>query len=338
MNNTLSVPDNILLTLAAGRREVARQALLKLVNEQPNNTLAWLCLASSVPKAQAILALRRVLMLEPSNQAAQRSLERLNETQQVGYYLNLDDILVTPTAPLAPAKLETVAPIVETKAVEEEEVENLAAFGQEQATMNINMVEAKFGEESPTLPEAFRYMLHRGKGKSNGKSAKTSSQKPISIAEYLNGLSEKPALLPDLPEVVAPPVVALPKLIPVSEPELKPFSLEELNLELDLPAAEPPLKPALPMAIRATPRRTFRERRNLVSEQANFGSADSGSLGIRVRPPKAPVIAAPEPASTELLPTLAAYINKPIFGLATYGLLIAIVLIAILFGLYWVLG
>ncbi len=60
--------------LKAGQRTEARNWLAEAVQQDPRNEQAWLYLAGVLPRSQAIVALKRVLALNPDNQFAQRGL------------------------------------------------------------------------------------------------------------------------------------------------------------------------------------------------------------------------------------------------------------------------
>jgi hypothetical protein len=136
MKTVNSIPDIILLALISGRTEAARQALLKLVKTEPTNISGWLCLATTLPRGQAIQALRKALLLELDNPVVLRSLARFQENTRPDFRLELADIWP-----------------------EEEPGEdyNPRLFGNEPPTINLGQLEdeARFGEEASTIPGAF---------------------------------------------------------------------------------------------------------------------------------------------------------------------------------------
>jgi hypothetical protein len=125
------LPPSVLLALATGRIEIARNSLFKIVKADPTNTFGWLCLAVTLPREQAIQALQRVLILDPENPVALRNLVRLRQSSDPDIALELDDVLQSDP-------LEEEAPTL---------------FGNEQPTLNLRQpaTEANLGQETPTL-------------------------------------------------------------------------------------------------------------------------------------------------------------------------------------------
>jgi len=64
----------------SGQREAARALLLQVLEVQPRSEAAWLWLASvAKDEGERVSALRRVLGINPSNQAARAALEKLGQ-------------------------------------------------------------------------------------------------------------------------------------------------------------------------------------------------------------------------------------------------------------------
>jgi hypothetical protein len=64
----------------SGQREAARALLLQVLEVQPRSEAAWLWLASVArDEGERVSALRRVLGINPSNQAARAALEKLGQ-------------------------------------------------------------------------------------------------------------------------------------------------------------------------------------------------------------------------------------------------------------------
>ena len=335
MSYTLSIPDNVLTELAAGNKETARQSLLKLVNVEPANTQGWLYLAVALPRAQAILALRRVLVLEPGNQIALHNLKRLYGMHNPRFTLELKDI-----NPELAGELEE---------------ENLATFGQDQPTMNLTMVEAKFGEDTPTLPGAFRQVISLSNG------SQDLSQLP-NLSEILADLLETNILELDLTELetldtqveITSPGASKPaEITPGPPPEpVKPLTkpLEPATLvtarseETVYPPPTPQIQPK-PDNLPATPALTWVKplpavaskpalplgRLNTLKASAphrdTSGAADGGREVEILRPLVRPHAEA-QPAKYA----------GPWLGFATSGIFAALLVIAVLFSLYWFLG
>lgn len=67
----------------AGDKKAARQILLRLVQEQPTNEMAWIWLADTLPdEAQRIAALKQCLKLIPQSQMARKALQVLESAQK----------------------------------------------------------------------------------------------------------------------------------------------------------------------------------------------------------------------------------------------------------------
>ncbi len=296
MTAIINVPSNVLTALAEGRKESARQSLQNLLKEEPSNTLAWLCLAVSQPREQAILTVRRLLMLEPDNEIALRSLKRLSENCRPGFSLDLQDVL----------------PEVESEA------ENVAVFGQEQPTMNGNMLAdlAQFGEEMPTMPEAFRSLFQM-----SGIVQTVSQLPPLEPAP-----APLKAVVPPVQPQVAPVRIAQAPLVaprpapilPPPPPTLRRVTVEPPPLQWVGPSKAPPTKAKLPAG--ALSAKIAARRRH-----STAGAADSGSMLdpiLALRPPR------PNFQTT----------NSPWLGFAASGIFAAMLVIAVLFSLYWFLG
>ncbi len=131
MSIKTDLPPGVMLALATGRKDIARNSLIRAVKSEPANTFSWLCLAVTLPREQAIQALQRALVLEPDNEAALRNLLRLRHNSDPAFSLELSDIW----------QLEQV----------EEDVP--ALFGNEEPTLNLHAPEreAAFGDETPTI-------------------------------------------------------------------------------------------------------------------------------------------------------------------------------------------
>jgi hypothetical protein len=82
-NNTL---EHAVIALKAGHKTEARGLLAQVIQQDPENTQAWLYLAAAVDTtAQRRTCLERVLALDPHHAVAQRALARLtvqSETQE----------------------------------------------------------------------------------------------------------------------------------------------------------------------------------------------------------------------------------------------------------------
>jgi hypothetical protein len=335
MSYTLSIPDHVLTDLATGNKEAARQSLLKLVNVEPANTQGWLYLAVALPRAQAILALRRVLVLEPGNQIALHNLKRLYGMHNPRFSLELKDI--------------------NPELAEKIEEESLATFGHDQPTMNLTMVEAKFGDETPTLPDAFRRVIAGSNGREDF------SQLP-NLSEIFSDLLENNLLELDLSELetldaqvkitspntfkpaeLAPdpkpePVKSMPQPIEMAE-EVTPRSEETIY-----PPPTPQMQPK-PAGIPSTPPLAWVNpspvvtskpalplgRLNTIKASSPYrnptGAADGGREVDMLRPLVRP--------HSEAQP---AKYGGPWLGFATSGIFAALLVIAVLFSLYWFLG
>lgn len=335
MSYTLSIPDNILTDLAAGNKEMARQSLLKLVNVEPANTQGWLYLAVALPRAQAILALRRVLVLEPGNQIALHNLKRLYGMHNPRFSLELKDI-----NPELAEKLEE---------------DNLATFGHDQPTMNLTMVEAKFGEDTPTLPGAFRRLL-------SAPNAEQDLSSSPNLSEILADLLETNMLELDLSELETldtqveitnpsafKPAETVPGPAPAPvKPVTKPVDTAEVSRTAYSETAYPPPTPQLqpkPGGIPSAPPLTWVQplpaaaskpavplgRLNTIKASAPYrdttGAADGGRE-VEILRPLVPQNAGAQPAKYA----------GPWLGFATSGIFAALLLIAVLFSLYWFLG
>lgn len=67
----------------AGERDAARDAFLRVVDEDPRHELAWMWLAGLVDSLEdKIIACENVLTINPSNQKARTYLERLNRRKE----------------------------------------------------------------------------------------------------------------------------------------------------------------------------------------------------------------------------------------------------------------
>jgi hypothetical protein len=323
MNTTLGIPDNVIEALATGRKEVARQTLLKLVNVEPTNMQGWLYLAVALPRAQAILALRRALVLEPGHQVAQVNLKKLYDNRSPYFCLELKDI----------------DPNIKIELEPEPEEEAPAFIGYEQSTVNLNMLEAKFGEESPTLPEAFRYLAARG-------DTKQETDQLLSLAGLLDIdedeiTSEENIQSTTMPEKVGKTVA----------PQIEPQSPPQKEKIKTVKAAEPALKhqnkPSVPpsptltwvkperAAAKTAVRRSTLPVRELSVVRANLnhstsGAADSGVVPNSFRPDADHT---PLKSNARQL-KYAAHLSS----FTTYGFLVAMLVITMLFSLYWFLG
>src|SRR5881227_3015816 len=69
--------DKGITALKAGDREEARFWLAEAIQQDARNERAWVYLAAVLPRQQAIAALERVLVLNPTNQKAQKGLNTL---------------------------------------------------------------------------------------------------------------------------------------------------------------------------------------------------------------------------------------------------------------------
>lgn len=172
MTSINSLPPGVLVALATGRKEIARNLLVKLVKEEPANLPGWLALAVTLPREHALQALRRALILEPENPVALRNLIRLSENHNPGFCLEFSDIWEE----------------------QPEEAETPALFGNEVPTLSLRIPkepeEAAFGEELATMPVAFRSLV--------GVSARPGSLK----------IAQEPAVMPQKPVIVVrPPTV-----------------------------------------------------------------------------------------------------------------------------------
>lgn len=199
-DRTTNVPGEVLSALTNGQKETARVSLLSLVRQAPDNAFGWLCLATTLPREQAIQAVRRAVLLEPDNGLAQRSLVRLLWNNEPGFSLEVTDLLQPAT-----------------------EEEALAEFGQEQATMQLDpaRLEARFGEELPTLPGAFLDLAK--------------------VASILNETEALPAvsvssLLAELEAEFAP--TSKPATEPVNSKPAEPLPEEEAEVTAALPVSE----------------------------------------------------------------------------------------------------
>ncbi len=142
------LPSNVLVALATGRKELARPTLVKLVQAEPHNVLHWLCLAVVLPRAQAILALQRALHLQPDHEPALRHLVRLREAPVGEISLELGDLglIAEPEAEEAPLLFENEQPTFQLPR---------RSISPELA----GLTEARFGDETATMPQAFRELL-----------------------------------------------------------------------------------------------------------------------------------------------------------------------------------
>ncbi len=134
MANFDNLIQSALTALAAGRSDTARRLLTSLVATDPNQEKAWLYLAVSLPREQAIQALQRVLVLNPGNKQALRCLQVLRKDTEAR--LDLADVLV------------------------EEEEDEVAVFGNEPATIPEARLSTIFGDEPATLPAAFHRVVN----------------------------------------------------------------------------------------------------------------------------------------------------------------------------------
>lgn len=168
MYNITTLPDEALIALASGQKRQAIELLTSLLKTEPANPELWLAMAVALPRQQSIQALRYVLLLDPPNPVARRNLERWNEYPQSEFALELRDIW----------KADEITPEVS------EEAPALAAFGEEMPTQFLasSQGEARFGEETPTLPEAFRRLI--------------AISSALQTAKHLPPLPVTPAMLP----------------------------------------------------------------------------------------------------------------------------------------------
>lgn len=174
MTGAVDIPYKAMLSLVIGQKSQAREILAQLVEARPENIMAHLCLAIASPRHEAVEILQKVLEIDPTNPFALRNLKRLQ--QDPHFELDLETfwtkesenkikppqpvinesaalpktrrILVAASRPSL-ATQETLAPEIPDSESE------LAQFGQELATMQIEADLAEFGEQIPTMPVAF---------------------------------------------------------------------------------------------------------------------------------------------------------------------------------------
>lgn len=222
------LPPSVLLALATGRIEIARNSLFKIVKADPTNTFGWLCLAVTLPREQAIQALQRVLILEPENPVALRNLVRLRQSSDPDIALELDDLLQPDSEEEAPA-----------------------LFGNEQPTINLRQpaIEASLGQETPTLLDVTYHATLASQLKAIKQlpplpgEASTEEPKPAKIIKT-------EVIPPAKLEVVYPAKVIKPEIVPPAKTGVIPPARREEPLTIGNtsptnPASpEPAIKPA----------------------------------------------------------------------------------------------
>jgi hypothetical protein len=212
--DTGELPASVMLALATGRKESARNALLKILKTKPDNAFGWLCLAVTLPREEAVQAVKRALIYEPDNTVALRNLTRLQQSRQADFMLELDDIWQADLP-------EEEAPLL---------------FSNETPTVNLrlNARLSAFGDDTPTICDVKRPLV------SLASQLKAISQlPPLPTTETQSPVRSK-VKLPQSPETHPPTKT---EAQPPVKPKVKPPQPAETH---------PPTKPVKAASIEAT--------------------------------------------------------------------------------------
>ena len=287
-----SLPSNILIALATGRLEVARDLLAKLLRQEPQNASAWLALAATVPPDQAILALRRALVSDPDNAIALRNLLRLRGDK--GATISLGDVWPTETSDEeAPTLFEHEQPTVPLRPPQNESDFD----GPEQA---------RFGDDCATMPLAFHSLL-----------SLSETVKP-KIAAYLP---------PQFSDLLSKPQTATGVALKEKEPHIQ---AEPTPFKVYAPGPAWPTavqKPAATasLAARKTPLITSqlveRSPANFVSNSTNYLPYGSATPAIPTTKTMPKLYNGPRP-QLGMMP-------EPMLGFTSFGLLVLVAAIAL---------
>ncbi len=294
------LPSGVLIALATGHNEIARTMLTKLLKENQQISAIWLALSVTLPREQAIQALRRALAIEPGNAIALKNLMRVRETNDNDFKLSLSDIWEQENPDEeAPLLFENEQPTLSLRPPRVEAVEEPR--------------EAVFGEECNTLPVAFHSLLAL---KKSNESYVPAAQ-PISPAiTTTQPVAAPQPLLLSLAEPV--PAELPPPPVPVAnKPTPKTYKLVE---------SEP--QPRRTHGLEKLPMITGQPRDYSPATYTSNG-ADSGSILQYQNSVPVPLTPVMPKLNTGPRPHLG-MIPEPLFGLTGFGLVIILALLALL--------